>query len=284
MPELDGTETLARIRAQENGKNLTTPVICLTADAIVGAKNHYLSVGFSDYLTKPIQGRQLENAIVKYLPPEKVTAVSVSEIPDSDSELAKFYDEQPKLNYELAKQFSKNDELLVQTIKVFYDTIEDKIASITTAYEESDYTDYTTVVHALKSSARLVGAPHLSDMAKLLEDAGNKAKDGDESATKTIGLDTPALIEEYSSFKGIFASLFTEEATDKPMVSEELIKELYTAINEFLGVFDLEGIDTIIKEADKYSFPDNYKEEFESLKKAALNSDWEQIEKIAANH
>ena len=59
MPEVDGTEALHRIRATEAGKSRFAPVICLTADAVVGAKERYLSQGFSDYLTKPIDSYEL---------------------------------------------------------------------------------------------------------------------------------------------------------------------------------------------------------------------------------
>ena len=68
MPVMDGTETLRRLRAQENG--IPTPVICLTADALTGAKEHYLSEGFDDYLSKPIDSRALKQMLMQYLPPD----------------------------------------------------------------------------------------------------------------------------------------------------------------------------------------------------------------------
>ena len=52
--------------------NMDTPVICLTADAVSGAREHYLADGFSDYITKPIESRALENMLRKYLPQDKV--------------------------------------------------------------------------------------------------------------------------------------------------------------------------------------------------------------------
>ncbi len=72
MPVMSGTETLHFIRQQEDGMNLDTPVICLTADAISGAREHYLADGFSDYITKPIESSALESTLRKYLPQEKI--------------------------------------------------------------------------------------------------------------------------------------------------------------------------------------------------------------------
>lgn len=72
MPEMDGTEALHRIRADENGASSKSPIICLTADAVIGAKERYLAEGFSDYLTKPIESMLLEKMLMKHLPEDKV--------------------------------------------------------------------------------------------------------------------------------------------------------------------------------------------------------------------
>ncbi len=72
MPRMDGTEALWRIRAQADGANQNTPVICLTADAVVGAKDRYIADGFTDYLPKPIDSQALERTLMAYLPAEKV--------------------------------------------------------------------------------------------------------------------------------------------------------------------------------------------------------------------
>ena len=79
MPVMNGTEALHRIRMDPEGASFDVPVICLTADAVIGARERYLAEGFTDYITKPIDSRMLAKMIVKYLPHEKVEAV-----PDRD--------------------------------------------------------------------------------------------------------------------------------------------------------------------------------------------------------
>ncbi len=74
MPGMDGTEALQKIRALESAKNADNPIICLTADAIMGAKERYMAQGFTDYLTKPVNGADLENMLKAYLPKEKIVA------------------------------------------------------------------------------------------------------------------------------------------------------------------------------------------------------------------
>ena len=72
MPEMDGIATMAYIRNQENGLNAETPIICLTADAVSGAKERYKDEGFDDYLSKPIDSKLLRDMIKQYIPKEKV--------------------------------------------------------------------------------------------------------------------------------------------------------------------------------------------------------------------
>ena len=67
MPEMDGIETLAAIRGNEANLNRETVAVCLTANAVTGAKDLYMENGFNDYLTKPINSDQLEKMIYEYL-------------------------------------------------------------------------------------------------------------------------------------------------------------------------------------------------------------------------
>ena len=67
MPHPDGIETLHMIREDRKNKNLKTPVIALTANAIVGMKEQYLAEGFEDYLSKPIEVKLLDELLERYL-------------------------------------------------------------------------------------------------------------------------------------------------------------------------------------------------------------------------
>lgn len=72
MPEMDGSETLQRIREDRFHPNQDTPVIVLTANALSGAREWFLEEGFQDYLSKPIDTAKMEEVLMHYLPPEKV--------------------------------------------------------------------------------------------------------------------------------------------------------------------------------------------------------------------
>ena len=86
MPEMSGTQTLEKIRSRNLAEG--TPVIALTADAIVGSRDSYISEGFDDYLAKPVMYRELEKTLLKYidkkhiLTGEQITAQIESEPPN----------------------------------------------------------------------------------------------------------------------------------------------------------------------------------------------------------
>ena len=67
MPGMDGVTAMHYIRNDRNGLNRETPFICLTADAVSGAKERYIAEGFDDYLSKPIDGEELEKTLAKHL-------------------------------------------------------------------------------------------------------------------------------------------------------------------------------------------------------------------------
>ena len=79
MPLMSGTEAMHLIKKQENGQNIKTPVICLTADAIAGAREHYLEEGFDSYISKPFKSSDFEAALAKFLPASKVKYTTIGE-------------------------------------------------------------------------------------------------------------------------------------------------------------------------------------------------------------
>lgn len=72
MPNKDGIETMHEIRNRRGDPNANTPAICLTANAISGAREMYLAEGFDDYISKPIDSSRLEDLLLEFLPKEKI--------------------------------------------------------------------------------------------------------------------------------------------------------------------------------------------------------------------
>ena len=176
MPVLDGIETLKILRENRLVDD-STPVIALTANAIAGAKEMYLNEGFSDYMSKPIIPKQLENILVQYLPEGSYMFVDLSEDDERDGKdsLAEAL-EKKGFNVKAALTYCMNDEeFFVELLNTFVESEPEKRESITKFYNDKNWADYSTYVHALKSSAKTIGADKLSKMALDQENA-SKAK------------------------------------------------------------------------------------------------------------
>lgn len=72
MPEIDGVETLSRIKSDPDIDSESTPIIALTANAISGVDKMYREHGFADYLSKPVDPISLEKILLKYLHKELI--------------------------------------------------------------------------------------------------------------------------------------------------------------------------------------------------------------------
>ena len=219
MPGLDGTETLKRIRALESGKNTGNPVICLTADAIRGARERYLSEGFTDYLTKPVEGSILEKMLTDYLPKDKVTLVSSAEESGTNSGntskvrvesdmiagLKKAgFDTQQALVYTQDESFYR--EILIDFLK----ELPERSEKLEDFYLDKNWNDYTVLVHALKTNARTIGALELSDLAASVELA---SKSMDEI---TLTNEHAKLLELYEKTAGQIENIIGDKNGDAP--------------------------------------------------------------------
>ena len=73
MPRMDGRETLTHIKAMPDAPGAKAKIIVCTANALVGVRAELLAAGFDDFLSKPVNGHELEEMLAKYIPPEKIT-------------------------------------------------------------------------------------------------------------------------------------------------------------------------------------------------------------------
>ena len=186
MPGMDGIQTLQKAREMEENMNMHTPVIALTANAITGAKEMYLSKGFNDYLSKPIDGRLLEEKLALYLPEEKLfhPADCNEEKKLMEEQENAVQIEQPKdslIDYNIGLKYCMDSEDVYRDIlKMFCESLNKRYADIGNFFEKKDWNNYTVNVHAVKSNAFNIGAKVLGDMCLALEQAGKKMRNGEE--------------------------------------------------------------------------------------------------------
>ena len=194
MPGMDGIETLKRMKEMKHHLCKDTPVIALTANAIVGVREMYLADGFDDYLSKPIDSNELEAMLRKHLPEEKVVVdilepqVSVEEFfdttpadeaEDMSPDLAeeKTEDTEVYIDRETAMMYcAGSEEMFHEFLGMFCKLRDSKLEKILKCYQEEDWNGYGIELHALKSTSLSIGGKRLSELALELEKAG---KSGD---------------------------------------------------------------------------------------------------------
>ncbi len=280
MPLMDGIETLRRIRCDGNNPNNNTVIISLTANAVSGARERYIEAGFDDYMTKPIMSDKLEAMMLQYLPPDKIT-VQTEEFAESEAD----EDTTPiewlqnidgiDINAGLTNCGSK--ELYVKSVNTFMESADDNILIIKQFFEQKNIPDYTIKVHALKSSARIIGANELSKLAEQLEHAG------DEKDIKAIESRTPLFLEKYQV---LFTALKRAKGdpdvsdNDLPEIDDESFIEAVNSISELAKNFDYDSVKYIIANIDNYKVPDRRSDFYNKLKKAFSNADWAELCRI----
>ena len=206
MPEMDGTEAMSRIRAVEGGLNTFTPVICLTADAVIGARERYLAEGFTDYLSKPIDPAALEDILARYLPAEKVVKQTLVEavrpLDEKDNAGSVFaFLREAGADPETGLGYCQGDAEFYRSILAEYlHGAEQKTREIQKYHDARDWKNYASLVHALKSTSRMIGAQALSETAAALESAGDRA---DEETIKRMH---PLMMEQYRKLTELLAA------------------------------------------------------------------------------
>lgn len=192
MPGIDGIETLNRLRALPDSLCKDTPTVALTANAIVGVREMYLSKGFDDYLSKPIDGKLLEELLKNYIPEEKLLVTGDQEAAEEQKSAegvepaAGIAEESEFLNTALGLQYSGEDMEMYRTmLQMFAEMRPEKQSEIQKSFENSDWENYTIQVHALKSTALSIGGSRLSELARKLEMAGKQMQGEDEEVRRT---------------------------------------------------------------------------------------------------
>lgn len=175
MPKMDGIDTLKAMKQSKNHLNMETPVVVLTANAVVGAKEQYLEDGFTDYLSKPIRENELMEMLRKYLSKEMVEMKEKIEQTTDTAKQKTLEERFPTLNIQVGLRYCMNDEaFFLEMIETYIHG--DKREVLAKEYAAESWKDYQTHVHALKSTSLNIGAEKLSEHAKALELA---AKDTD---------------------------------------------------------------------------------------------------------
>ena len=225
MSGMDGVEAMKRIRTDVAGLNGSVPVVALTANAMSSAKQMFLSEGFDGFVSKPIEIEELERVLKQVLPKSAISFVDadgmVDITPDEPEEDVKpepvnekdFITELRKsgIDTEAGLKYCVGDKEFYKSLLMQYATESaGKIASMKKYYKVKDWHNYEILVHALKSTSKMIGIADLSEKAKALEKA---AKENDAAY---ILQNHDSMIRDYGRIAGEIKSQFLSDDEDKP--------------------------------------------------------------------
>ena len=166
MPFINGVETLHEL---EKLDGFNTPVVALTANAVEGAREHYLSEGFYEYIAKPIDKKILDDVLNKVFGTQNKTSKE-----ETKGNIG--YLKSMGVNIDASLELLGDVETYNETLDEFNSGIKEKIINLKKYMETGDIENYTILVHSLKSDCKYLGFMELANMAYEHELKG-KAKD-----------------------------------------------------------------------------------------------------------
>ncbi len=273
MPEMDGVETLAAMRRQEYNKCRNTPVIALTANAVVGAEEYYMDKGFDGFLSKPIEPDKLEKLVFALL---KDDIIECHELTEDKKEPAK---ELPIINgidWNYARLHFKDDALLLHTVKMFRNSIDKDTAELDMYYDsidnEASVNSYRIKVHSMKSSSALIGIIHLSGMAAELE---NAARNGSTDIIRALH---PVFMRSWKSYSELLRELVEDKSErENASAHADEIADIFAQIRSGAEELDVDILDEMSRKLDEYAFDEQASAKIEEIKAHILNFETEKL-------
>lgn len=183
MPEMDGVETMHRIRDKAGHYYQKVPIIALTANAVPGNREMFLEEGFNDFVAKPLEMSVLERVLRRNLPEEKLVLQTRDELQSMEQQLKESNEKEEKLkigdlNVEQGLLYCGGPEAYLEILERCFEDGVNERQLLEKLYEEQDWKNYTIRVHGLKSTMQSIGAIPLFEKAKALEMAGKNEEIG----------------------------------------------------------------------------------------------------------
>jgi signal transduction histidine kinase/HPt (histidine-containing phosphotransfer) domain-containing protein/FixJ family two-component response regulator len=256
MPEMDGIEATAKIRAlvpppeskRTSEYYKTLPFVALTANAVSGMKEMFLKNNFDDFLAKPIDVSILDSILERWLPENKLDTFMVKEENDVEKglDLPMFRIEGVDVENGIYMTGGDSGNYL-KTLGIFREDGIEKVEAIRQCVESQDLQLYAIHVHALKSASASIGAAKVSNLARSLEVA---AKNKDISYiikhNEKFLEELVMLLESIKIAMASQSASVAKAAEAKGAVDVKLIAELSRKLRQAIDIFDMEEVDAVL--------------------------------------
>lgn len=160
MPEMDGVEATLILRSTDN-PNQHTPIIAMTAAALLEEKNRAIEAGMNDYLTKPFSPNALMEKMGSILGYGFRESISIK---DSLDEAI------PKFDLQFLNEFSGGDQSFINDmIKTFLRELPKLLIGLDKSFKEKDWNRVYSMAHRLKPSYSMLGMEQQREIASQIE-------------------------------------------------------------------------------------------------------------------
>ncbi len=264
MPEMDGVETMHRIRRIPGTYYQKVPIVALTANAVAGTREIMLAEGFDDFLEKPIERSVLERVLKRQIVPERIiygesTGEISAEVSNNDS---KDNESLAALGIDVSKGilYCNGEENFFNVLKGYCEDGDEIGKFAASSFEKQDWKNYTIAVHGIKGAMRSIGADVISERAALLEQAGKK------ELIEYIMEHHADFMEAYNVFferlrKSKFINPQNDDSHDEkekiselPVLAEEEFERIVSEMEQVMYSLDGERLAGYITELQKYQY------------------------------
>jgi len=258
MPAMDGVETTGILRKM----GYERPIVALTANAVIGQYGNFLEDGFDDFISKPIDLRQLNKVLNKHIrdkqPPEVIEEMKKRSV-CAEADVSELSIINPKYANAFARDVKKS-------LAVLYAFIERGDSN-----DEDDIREYTIHTHGMKGALVSIGNTYLAAIAQKLEQMGRDNK------INMILNETPDFLkalQEYTDSVQPGQQHTSEDPTDE---DKSLLEEKLLLIKSACDDFDSNAVDEALATLKEKPWPSQTTDLLEMISEKLLHSEFDEI-------
>lgn len=265
MPQMDGIEAMHHIRQlgeyyeksnsgilQEDNPHAF--IIALTANAITGVREELIGYGFDEYLSKPIDFKELEAMLTQIVPQNRIFY-------QQGVEESTIKDELQGVDMALGmKLCGGRREDYIEVLTMLVESSEEQVRKVQDYVEDGELFNYTIQIHGMKGQLYNIGANALADLAKELELAGKKEQ------VAYIQEQLPIFIKEYHQFIESLKQYLQKQGIEFRNEGEAEMIPFFEKIKKQVEDFDFAGADETVEKAIALATKENDQVLLEKIK------------------
>jgi CheY-like chemotaxis protein len=238
------------------------PIVALTANAVAGQANGFLASGFDDYLSKPIDLRQMNRLLNKLIrdkqPPEVIEAAKraaalkkASMMPDDDTYVRALLLDKNIKGLDISDGIGNmggDEKAYIQVLRSYAINVRSQLPAID-AVTDATLGKYKITVHGIKGTSYYIGARQIGDLAKDLEQASER---GDYAYVR---FNNPVFLEAVKTFLDSLDAMFIDIDAENPKPTKsEPDREALAKLRDACKSFNMDDLDAAIEEIEQYHY------------------------------